>query len=47
MLLWIALAVGWVAVLVLAISLFRVTAYAEKKIRGLAQRSAQRDDQVA
>jgi hypothetical protein len=47
MLLWILLAVGWIAVLVLAISLFRVTAYAEKKIRSLAHRSAQRDDQAA
>jgi len=47
MLLWIGLAIGWIVVLVLAISLFRVTAYAEKKIRSLAQRSAQRDDQAA
>lgn len=47
MLLWIVVALGWIGVLVLAISLFRITTYAEKKIRGLAQRSGQRDDQAA
>ena len=33
MLLWIVLALGWIGVLLLAISLFRITTYAEKKIR--------------
>jgi hypothetical protein len=47
MLLWIILALGWIGVLLLAVSLFRITSYADKKIRDLAERPGQRDDRAA
>ncbi len=34
MLLWILLIIGWAIVLFLAISLFRLAAYADRKMRG-------------
>jgi NADH:ubiquinone oxidoreductase subunit H len=37
MLLWIILVLGWVVVLLLAVSLFRLAAYAERKVRGRAR----------
>jgi hypothetical protein len=37
MLLWIILVLGWIVVLVLAVSLFRLAGYAEKKMRGRAR----------
>ena len=37
MLLWIILLIGWAAILILAISVFRLAGYAEKKMRGLAR----------
>jgi hypothetical protein len=46
MLLWIVLAIGWLGVLALAVSLFRATAYADKKIRDLA-RNSEREDKAA
>jgi hypothetical protein len=38
MALWIILVVGWLLVLVLALTLFRVAGYTEKKVRGLRNR---------
>ena len=37
MLLWIILVLGWVIVLLLAVSLFRLAGYAERKVRGRAR----------
>jgi hypothetical protein len=34
MLLWVILVLGWIVVLVLAVSLFRLAGYAERKMRG-------------
>jgi hypothetical protein len=36
MLLWILLVIGWAIVLFLAISLFRLAAYADRKMRGVS-----------
>ena len=38
MALWIILVLGWLAVLLLALFLVRIAGYAEKKMRGLANR---------
>jgi hypothetical protein len=34
MLLWVILVLGWIVVLLLAVSLFRLAGYAERKVRG-------------
>lgn len=47
MLLWIILVVGWIAVLLLAISVFRAFGYAEKKMRALASRPRPREEDQA
>ena len=39
MLLWVILVLGWVVVLLLAVSLFRLAGYAEKKVRRRARSS--------
>ncbi len=43
---WIILAIAWAAILVAAISLFRVAGYAEQKLRRMAQR-VRREDRAA
>jgi hypothetical protein len=50
MLLWIFMVLGWVLVLVLAVSVFRLAGYAERKLRARslrALRARRRQDQVA
>jgi hypothetical protein len=50
MLLWIILVLGWIIVLVLAVSLFRLAGYAEKKVRGRPRTAVvtkQSDDRAA
>jgi hypothetical protein len=47
MLLWIILALGWLGILLAAISLFRLANYADKKVRRMAQRPRRREDQAA
>lgn len=47
MLLWIILVLGWVVVLLLALSLFRLAGYAEKKVRGLARPAKPPQDRAA
>jgi len=50
MLLWVFMVLGWVLVLVLAISLFRLAGYAERKMRARslrAMRARRREDQIA
>jgi hypothetical protein len=47
MLLWIFMVLGWVLVLVLAVSVFRLAGYAERKLRARALRVRRRQDQVA
>jgi hypothetical protein len=49
MALWIILVLGWLFVLLLALSLIRIAGYTEKKIRSRAQnhRPRDRDDQAA
>jgi hypothetical protein len=47
MLLWIILVLGWVVVLLLALSLFRLAGYADKKVRNLARPSKPREDRAA
>lgn len=47
MLLWIILVLGWVVVLLLALSLFRLAGYAEKKVRGLARSEKPPEDRAA
>jgi hypothetical protein len=50
MLLWIFMVLGWALVLVLAVSLFRLAGYAERKMRARsmrAMRARRRDDQLA
>jgi hypothetical protein len=37
MLLWIILVLGWLAVLLLALALFRLAGYTERKVRRLAR----------
>ncbi len=47
MLLWIILVLGWVVVLLLALSLFRLAGYAERKVRGLARNVKPPQDRAA
>jgi hypothetical protein len=50
MLLWFFMVLGWVLVLVLAISLFRLVSYADRKVRMRSlrmMRERRRRDQVA
>lgn len=47
MLLWVILIVGWAAVLILAISVFRLAGYAEKKVRGRNRPVKVQEDQAA
>jgi hypothetical protein len=52
MLLWVILLIGWAAILILAISVFRLAGYAEKKMRDrvrpvLAQPIKVQEDQAA
>lgn len=39
MLIWVIIAIAWIAVLIAGISLYRLTAYAEKKFRAMLARS--------
>ena len=49
MILWLFLILGWVAILVVAVSLCRIAAYADNKVRSRlnASRLRRRDDQQA
>jgi hypothetical protein len=47
MLLWIILFLGWVVILLAAVSLFRIAGYADRKMRRLAHRPRGREDQAA
>jgi len=47
MLLWIILGVGWVVILLAAMSLFRIASYADKQMRRIAQRPRSGEDQAA
>jgi hypothetical protein len=47
MLVWVILIVGWAAVLILAISIFRLAGYAEKKVRGRIRPVKVQEDQAA
>jgi hypothetical protein len=47
MLIWIILAIAWAAILVAAISLFRVAGYADQKLRRLTARARHREDRAA
>ena len=47
MLLWIILGLSWAGILLAAISLFRLAAYADKKMRRLAQRTRRREGPAA
>jgi hypothetical protein len=51
MLLWILLILGWAVVLFLAVSLFRLAGYADRKMRGSGSSAAhprvRREDQAA
>lgn len=44
MLIWVIVAIAWAAVLIAGISLIRLTAYAEKKFRGMMTRVRHSDD---
>jgi len=47
MLLWVILGFSWIVILLVAISLFRIAGYADRKMRRLAQRPRRREDQAA
>jgi hypothetical protein len=47
MLVWIILAIAWAAVLVAAVSLFRVAGYADQKLRRMVERARHREDRAA
>jgi hypothetical protein len=44
---WIILAIAWAAILLVAISLFRIATYADQKVRRMAERTRQRQDRAA
>jgi hypothetical protein len=46
MLIWIILAIAWAAILMAAVSLFRVAGYADQKVRRMAERARHREDQA-
>jgi len=47
MLLWMILVLGWIVILLLALSLFRLAGYAERKVRGLARSEKPPEDRAA
>lgn len=47
MLIWIILAIAWIAVFAAGISLVRIAAYAEEKVRRLHARERQPEDRAA
>lgn len=47
MLLWIILGLGWIAVLLAGIGLFRIAGYADKKVRRMTERPRRNEDQAA
>ena len=47
MLLWIILGLAWAAILVAAVSLFRIAGYADQKVRRMAERNRRRQDRAA
>jgi type IV secretory pathway TrbD component len=47
MILWVILGFGWLAILVVAVSLFRLAGYADRKVRRFTARANQRNDQAA
>ncbi|HEV3041442.1 MAG TPA: hypothetical protein VHA33_27010 [Candidatus Angelobacter sp.] len=44
---WIILALAWAAILLAAVSLFRIATYADQKVRRMAERTRQRQDRAA
>jgi hypothetical protein len=47
MLIWVILLIGWATVLILAISVFRLAGYAEKKMRGRVRPVKVQENQTA
>jgi hypothetical protein len=47
MVLWVILGLGWLAVLMAGVCLFRIAGYADKKVRRLTERPRRREDQAA
>ena len=47
MLLWFILGLGWLGILVVAVCLFRLAGYADKKVRRMTERPRRREDQAA
>ena len=47
MLMWIILAIGWIAVLAAGISLYRMAAYAEEKFRRMSDRARRGEHRAA
>lgn len=47
MLLWMILVLGWIAILVLALWIFRLAGYAERKMRSLARSAKPPEDRAA
>ena len=47
MLLWIIILLGWVGVLALAISVFRLAGHVDRKVRGFSSRTRRRQDNAA
>ncbi len=47
MLLWIVLVFGWVGILLLAVAVFWIAGYVEKKVRRISVRTRRREDEHA
>jgi len=47
MLIWIILGVAWAAILLAAVSVFRIAGYADQKVRRMADRSRRRQNRAA
>jgi hypothetical protein len=47
MILWVILGFGWLAILVVAVSLLRLAGYTDRKVRRFTARTNQRNDQAA
>lgn len=47
MLMWIILAVAWIAVLAAGISLYKIAGYAEQKFRQMTERDRRSEDRAA
>ena len=47
MLMWIILAIAWIAILAAGVSLYRIAAYAEEKLRRMNTRVRRTEDRAA